>query len=154
MIHTVGLVPCSQSLTTGEQPVAIYRRERDRPKDGGKGFTAAAVAYGDVWYVATKSVDVENDQAGFREVDPPELAKVHHEDFVRIPLFRYYTPQRDLRYMYGMAAQIGAAAREALPPVHKVLQLHLALGEVFDRPEANQLEFYLGIAFRCLPVRD
>lgn len=151
MIRTAGFVPCGEFLTQGQQPTQIYKRERDREADGGGKFSSAAIGYNDVWYVNTKSIDVQGDPAEFRLMAPPELAKVHYEDVVRIPLHRYVVARRDLRLLHGFAAQIGVAARDALPRVSKVLQLHLALGDVFDRQEDNQLEFYLGIAFRCLP---
>lgn len=152
MIRTVGIAECGPAITAGEQPTMIYQRERDRPADGGRGFSAAQVGFGDVWYVATRSVDVEYETAGYKEFEPAELSKVHHEDFVRIPLFRYTTLGRDLRQLYGFAAQIGAAAYAALPRVREVLQMHLALGDVFV--DEGKLEFYVGVAFRCLPERE
>lgn len=149
MIRTVGFVPCEEFLQRGEQPTVMYRRERDREADGGRGFTAAKVGYGDAWYVVSKAVSVEGDPSMFRLAEPPDVAKVQHEELVRIPLFRYVVPGRDLRLVYGFAAQIGAAAALSLPSGKQVLQLHLALGDVRDRPADNECEFYFGIAFRC-----
>ena len=155
MQRTVCLVPCSDFLAAGEQPTVMYVRSRDRPKDGGGLFHAAKVGYRDVWYVATKTIDVVNpDKASYVELEQPEMALARYEDQIRIPLFRYFTNARDLRLLHGYAAQIGAAARDALPKVKRVLQMHLAIGDVFDRPEQNQLEFYLGVAFRCMPNRE
>lgn len=149
MIQTVGLVPCEEFLQRGEQPTVMYRRERDRDADGGRGFTAAKVGFGDVWYVVSKAVDVQGDPGMFRVSEPTELAKVQHEDLVRIPLFRYVVTGRDLRLVYGYAAQVGVATALSLPPGKQVLQLHLALGDVRDRPADNECEFYFGIALRC-----
>ncbi len=152
MMRTVSFVDCRTFLTAvpAQQPVVMYRRRRDRPEDGGVGFTAAKTGFGDTWFVNTKAVSVEGQAGEFVSTEDPEMSRVVHEELVRIPLFRYYTGQRDLRLLFAFGAQIGATARETLK-VKQVLELHLAIGDVFDRAEENKLEFYLGLAFRCRP---
>jgi hypothetical protein len=140
MRYTVSRVNCDVWYQSKgkEQPVEVVRADKD-PDDHGM----FKPTFPSEWWVPSQALHPQ------LEAENAFTKNTAGAEFVRIPLFSYKTPTKDLETLFATGVQAGLMAMGLLPLNRVIDRVHLVIGDVYDA--SDQYQVWIGLGFQLSP---